>query len=409
MTSVTTSPPQGGTAPNAPMRRRPSRASLIIGAVIVSVTLVVMALVVVEVVFRFMRPAPKVGSLILSSELGWDRFPPINPQVPATAASPAPPIRIACMGDSFTHNTAWTQQLIEELNRRGIAATGWEVGVSGYGQVQEAMKLERVLPELKPDITVLLFYGWNDPRDNCATPGIVYNPDMLGRPYLSEDGARFDQPSAWGMTLRDSELFRRMVEWWWFKTSIDESNAALRAGGADAVASSGRRLIALYSNPKTWLPLYQPSAQDGAYVTRAWRETERAMQRIVDLCAAQGSALVVAGIDSPITIDRDVFDEHVAKDPAYRVDDFDPDLPVRRFEALARSLGIPHTDPVPALRAYAAAQGRKIYDPPEGNLAGHLLPDAQRVMASVIADEVERLVRSDPRFRERVGSSPRSP
>lgn len=374
-----------------------------------SLLLILALLAVSEAVFRLMRPAPKVGSLVLERELGWDRFPPINPQVHATAESPSPPIRIACMGDSFTHNTAWTQQLIEELNRRGIAATGWEVGVSGYGQVQQAMKLERVLPELAPDITVLLFYGWNDPRDNCPTPGIVYNPDMLGRPYLSEDGSSFEPPSALGMVLRDSELFRRLIEWWWFKTAIDASNAAIRAGGVDSITRAGDRLVALYSNPRTWMPFYQPSAQESPYVSRAWRETERAMRRIRDLCATHGSDLIVAGIDSPITIDRDVFDEHVVKDPGYRPADFDPDLPLRRFEALSRGLGISHVDPVPALRAYARAQGAKIYDPPEGNLSGHLLPGAQEVMARVIADAIEAHLRSRAEREPGARSSPRSP
>lgn len=335
-----------------------------------------------------MRPGPKVGSLILDRELGWDRYPPTDPQVAATASSPDPPLRLLCMGDSFTHNTAWSRMLIDELNRRGIAVTGWEAGVSGYGQVQQALKLERILPELRPDLTVLLFYGWNDPRDNCPTPAIIYNPDMLDRPFLAESGA-IEGPSRAGMALRDSELYRRLLEGPLFARSLDRTWRAMRLTGADPIAKADRRLVALYSDPKTWMPFYMPSQQGGAYVSRAWRDTERAMARIVEACAAHGSDLVVVGVDAPFTIDRDVFDAHVVTDPLYAPDDFDTGLPLARFSALAESLRVPEVRVAPALAEFARRSGGKIYDGDPGNLAGHFLREPQEVMVKLIADAIE--------------------
>src|SRR6516165_3145539 len=136
-------------------RPKPSRRSLIIATIVVSIILVVVPLVTAEVVMRLVRPAPRYGSCcVFDDELGWDRTPSVENPIPATAptAPGAQPLRILFMGDSFTHNTAWSRLTIEELNRRGIAAMGWEAGVEGYGQVQEWMKLARLLPTLKPDL-----------------------------------------------------------------------------------------------------------------------------------------------------------------------------------------------------------------------------------------------------------------
>lgn len=378
----------GGTGTSSTHARRPSRAALILGTVVVSVIMVVMLLAVTEVVLRWMRPPPRVGSLVLDPTLGWDRFPPTDPQVAATATSPSPPLRVLCMGDSFTHNTAWSRMLIEELNRRGLATTGWEAGVSGFGQVQQSMKLERLLPELQPDLTVLLFYGWNDPRDNTATPSIIYNQNMLDRPFLAADGS-IEPPSAWGMTVRDAELYRRLLEGPIFSRRLQRTWRAMSQAGADPIAADGQRLIALYSDAKTWMPLYMPSAQHGAYMTRAWEETERAMRRIDQVCRDHGSALIVAGVDAPFTIDRDVFEEHVAKDPLYRADDFDPGLPLARFARINAALGISEVTVAPALAEFARAKGGKIYDGGPGNLAGHFEREPQEVMVRLLADSIE--------------------
>ena len=171
-------------------RPKPSRRSLIIATIVVSIILVVVPLVTAEVVMRLVRPAPPYGSIVLDDELGWDRTPSVENPIPATAptAPGAQPLRILFMGDSFTDHTAWSRLTIEELNRRGIAAMGWEAGVGGYGQVQELMKLARLVPTLKPDLVIVLFYAWNDPRDNFPAPGIAYNPDELERPYLERNG-----------------------------------------------------------------------------------------------------------------------------------------------------------------------------------------------------------------------------
>jgi len=385
---------------------RASRRSLAIGTAIVSALLVLLVLAGFEIGFRLLRPGPKVGSLVLSPALGWDRYPPVDPQIHATASAPVPPLRVLCMGDSFTHNTAWTRMLIDELNRRGIAATGWEAGVSGYGQVQEAMKLEQLLPELQPDITVLLFYAWNDPRDNCPSPGIIYNPDMMGRPFAEDDGS-MAAPSARWMAVRDSELFRRLVQGWWSRSTLDATHRALLTEGSDAIAAADRRVLGLYSDPLSWMPFYLRSAQDGAFVSRAWLETERAMKRIVELCAAHECELFVAGIDAPFTIDRDVFEAHVLTDPAYRAEDFDLELPLRRFAALARSLGLEPIEVVPALTAFARDRGEKIYDGDPGNLAGHLLRDAQMIMTREMADAIE--ARASAAAARTSRQEPRSP
>ncbi|MBM4113402.1 MAG: SGNH/GDSL hydrolase family protein [Phycisphaerae bacterium] len=380
----------------APATKKPSKRALIIGSLVVGTVLAILLLGAAEIVLRMFRAAPKPGSKVLSNELGWDRFPATDPPIEATASSPTPPIRLLCIGDSFTHNTAWTRLLVEELNRRGIAVTGWEAGVEGYGQVQEAMKLEKLLPELRPDIVVLLFFGWNDPRDNFPAPAITYNEHTMGRPYLAQD-ERVEPPSRLGMEIRDSELFRALLERWWFRRTLDRTRRAMRESGPDPLAANDDRHVAIYTDPKTWMPLYMPSKASSTYVEGAWRETKRALEWIRSQCAERKVDLVVAAVDAPFTIDRDVFDEHVAKDPMYRADDFDVDLPVKRFETLAESLGIASVSLVPAIRQLSRERGTKLYDGDPGNLTGHFLMEPQQVMASTLADAIEARVRSSRR------------
>jgi len=371
-------------------RARPSRRALVAGTVVVSLVLVLLLLGATEVVLRMTRSEPTEGSLVLSERLGWDRWPGVERPIPASAPTEPgkEPLRILFMGDSFTHNTAWSRLTIEALNEMGVPATGWEAGVSGYGQVQESMKLESLLPEMKPDIVVLLFYGWNDPRDNFAMPGIVYNPDMLDRPFIEADGS-ITPPNIAAMRLRQAELFRRTaLEGWWFGRHLKASRRAMRDGGADAPAAAGRRLLTIYSDPLTWMPLYMPSMQEGAYMRGAWQATAKAFARVKQVCQDSHCTLIVVGIDAPFTIDHDVFKAHIATDPRFRAEDFDPGLPLRRFAEVVRSMGLEPVLPARALAEYAAKVGRKIYDPPDGNLTGHLLPDAQEVLALEVAKSI---------------------
>ena len=389
----------GATSPGAPVP--PARRRLLVVATaavsaLMVLVLLVAGLAVTEVILRAMKAPPKPGSLVLHPSLGWDRTPPWEKPIPATAAAApgAKPLTILFIGDSFTHNTAWSRLTVEALNARGIAATGWEAGVSGYGQVQEWMKLRMLLPELNPDLVVLLFYGWNDPRDNCPVPGIIYTPEMMGRPYLAAGSDLVAEPAGFWMDVRGLEVYHQFFEGWWYRRVMSSSRRAMKAGGADAVAQRGTPELTIYTDPLTWMPLYQPSQQAGAYVSRAWEETRRAIGLVVQACRTQGCGLVVAGIDSPLTIDRDVFDAHVATSALYRADDFDTGLPLRRFAEACAAAGVTPVLPAPALARYAAKVNRKIYDGNPGDLSGHLLPDAQEVLAAEVADGIQAWLRT---------------
>jgi hypothetical protein len=174
----------------------------------------------------------------------------------------------------------------------------------------------------------------------------------------------------------------------------------MREHGADGPAAANDRVITTYTDPLTWIPLYQPSAQDGAYMRGAWDATKRAFFRMKNLCEENGCLLLAVGIDAPFTIDRDVFDAHVKSDARYRAEDFDTALPLRRFVETVRSVGIEPVLPAPALVAYAREIGGKIYD--SGDLTGHLIaegsaagekdgtPHPQKVLAREVADAIER-------------------
>ena len=60
---------------------------------------------------------------------------------------------------------------------------------NGYGTIQSLQKLKKRIYQHKPKFVVLLFYAWNDIRDNLNTPGIYYSPEMQKRPYYVNENS----------------------------------------------------------------------------------------------------------------------------------------------------------------------------------------------------------------------------
>ena len=116
-----------------------------------------------EAAYRLFSPRSYTfdPSLAPDSTLGWDSVPALK-----TFGSTDKGPTILYAGDSFTQSTEWPAVAQQTLQSRGIVTGGVNLGVSGYGTTQEWLKLQRHIGALKPRAIVLLFYAWNDLRDN---------------------------------------------------------------------------------------------------------------------------------------------------------------------------------------------------------------------------------------------------
>jgi lysophospholipase L1-like esterase len=83
---------------------------------------------------------------------------------------------IFMLGDSFTAGTGVEEnQTHSSLLQETLLPTYtvYNLGVSGYSQRQQAIQLERYLPQYNPEIVILNFYIGNDLTDNCAPLNII--------------------------------------------------------------------------------------------------------------------------------------------------------------------------------------------------------------------------------------------
>jgi len=371
------------------------RVALVLASLAVSGLLIVLLLGALEVVLRMRSTSGARAELRLASGIGWERagsaYRTLEPGARSTASSGASdgarrPMRVIFTGDSFAHDKTWGDKTVTAMHERGISIVGFEAGVSGYGTTQTLMQLRRLLPELQPDAVVILFYGWNDLRDNWSFPAICYNPRMTLRPYLDEQGV-IHEPSSAAIALKQLELWKQVLEPVLDPWRVSRARERLRDVGVDGLASARERVVLGYDAEESWRPFYDPAQQHGAFVSGAWNVTGKAFEAIRELCAERGVALLVVGIDNPFTVDKDVADRWLA--PPMQADE-----PLRRLASLLKELGVDFVDAVPALRAQRdRLGGAKQFDGDAGNIAGHLLPEAEAALAEAIVPWLEEVSR----------------
>lgn len=94
--------------------------------------------------------------------------------------------RILAVGDSFTFGDGvelietWPKQLEQALHASGLAAEIVNAGTSGYGTLQYAALVRRLLPIYSPDL-VIVMVTFNDPGNDVATEKGIFPPLKTGQ------------------------------------------------------------------------------------------------------------------------------------------------------------------------------------------------------------------------------------
>lgn len=302
------------------------------------------------------KPVPP--KLTYDAELGWDSIPNLTvlntpgPQYPT----------YVFIGDSFTHETSWTLSAQKIAEKAGHKFNGYNLAASGYGTVQEFLKLKKYFDTYQPKKVILLFYAWNDLRDNYCFPAIYYSPESRYRPYYIKKGT--------DMVLRTAGKRNPFLPWILFRTQ-----------GLRAEYWTNRLLVYLFGMnvfprlrwplpmvstfPYSWEPFYEPILGSERYVEESWTATEYAFLLMKKFLDERNCQLLVLGLDDKFTVDTEGF-AFLTK-PG-----FDAQQPLRRLGHMLKQHDIAFIDCTPALIALRKETNRAVFNGPEGNVSAHL-------------------------------------
>lgn len=315
-------------------------------------------------------------TLKLDQKNGWESIPEIT-QIGKDGAS-----TIVFVGDSFTQGAHWPKDTVNNLANIGYSVSGYSLGVAGYGTIQELNKLSRNIEHLSPKVVVVLFFAWNDMRDNYSYPGIYYNAQTRSRPYynFSTNPPSVSNRIMWPAWVQESRFYQEYV----LPLLIQRDDKILNTLSFDEISKNKIAVLAGYGDTRSWDPFYRTKKQDSSYVSQSWLATQHALKGLKDIVETKYHAkLLVVGIDNAFSVDEDVLDYWV-KD---RVD-FDSSLPLQRLGSVLAELDISYINALPALRELRANLGRKVYNGPEGNLAGHFERESENLIGKLVSEKV---------------------
>jgi hypothetical protein len=388
------------------------------------------ALILAEVVLRAIRP-PDLGSSfeyrVPHPVLGWvlepgasyrNRMPEATVRVSYNAAGfrdvehsvkdLAERLRVVVLGDSFMEGysveleESFHRRLGERLRDAGVAAETINLGVGGYGTLQQYLLYREVGRRYGPRLVLLGFYVDNDPRNNSLELESVLETRGLkaeSRPFLEPGDA-----DAWSVSQVDYEAARHRYAAAMRWREILRSRLTERSALLHAVARLIDRLAAREEGP-SGAGEARPAPDDllrhdlalrGVHyceeppeLTRAWALTERILRRLKQDVERSGAALAVFSV--PAVTDVVPAEMRRARagmqDPGALCLEQSPGY--RRLEAMLERLEIEFVDLLPEFRRAAAEEGAVLFRRGDlhWNARGHALA-AERVAVELAAREL---------------------
>ena len=330
-----------------------------------------------EVYFRLRYPSSTTKDPKIQSDdlLGWDSVPPVEKIDSGTGAG----LDVYFLGDSFIQGKNWPKEARAEAEKKGVRFQGYNLGVSGFGTYQEYLKFKREFDSHRPKLVVLLFFAWNDLRDDYPFPGVYYSPSRQSPPYLIVERGQVQKipskPSFFTPLLVNSEVYARVIS-----RLLRKSEGSLLARSPDFFTNAGIRGQVYYDDIAAWAPFYRPDMENSAYVRGAYASTREAFKELKDFIKKNDSRLLVIGIDNAFTVDEDVADKYLKP-----ISGADADLPLTNFGKMMADEGIDFINAQPELLALHKKTGKKVYNGPGANIGGHLEPEGDRLIVELAA------------------------
>lgn len=308
--------------------------------------------------------------------------------LPRRFEKPEGVFRIVVLGDSFMEaycvvlEEAFHLQLEKRLAAAGKRVEVLNLGVGGYGTLQEYLALRMEGMRYDPDLVVLAFNLGNDLSNNSKYLGSLFfrrgHIKVAARPYLEPGTEWTVSPPDYerALSVYRYELRGEKERPWWRRTSLARlaEKAELDRWWSRfwEEGSPSRR-----SRPETVECDGQPRYEEG------WRITERILARTRDLAASGGAPLLVFTVPKEQGRQRVRLRLRWSQGDKLRCRDDDP---VARLARIAERQDIPFVDLGPAFEDAWRDDGASFIRKGDGhwNAVGHRL--AARRVASALEE-----------------------
>lgn len=275
--------------------------------------------------------------------------------------------KIMVLGDSFVSNISveddevFTNLLENQLENTSV----YNLGVNGYGQVQEYLVLKEWTPKIQPDVIVVMVYLRNDFTDNMSESSWLYpRPAVV---FDTDIPVRIIPPSKEYKTKEKLPFYYRSHLYRLVKNSI---TAIKSKNEKDANASYAPPEVHTCRNPLT-------------EETLAMYET---MQRLLVEMDAYGKSVntpvIFALAPSMVQVEDDLWSQVETYDTSLTLE---KELPNATLYAFAKANQLQLIDLMPALQE-ADRNGTKMYNRQEQ----HWTAAGNQVVADVLSEYIKR-------------------
>ena len=292
-------------------------------------------------------------------------------------ALPVKSHRIAMLGDSFVEalQVEADESFPNLLEARLGNAEVMNLGINGYGQVEELLTYRHVARPFKPDLVVLCFFPGNDPPNNWErrkpTPDYPVSVAAVsnGVTVTPNPGAGRISParSAFEWLLARSSLFRRMDQ-------ARKSTMHLRL--PDHVANG------------VWRGAFGNSGHAVRDFDPIWDLTEKLILQIageVAVDTGRADRFLVVALTTAFQVQERERAELLGRDPS-----LDPDYAEKRLAGYCASRGIPFLSLGPEMRRFNQHSGRNVHG--FAGRDGHYNPDGHRIAAAAIGTRLSAML-----------------
>jgi hypothetical protein len=318
-----------------------------------------------------------------------------------TVKKPDGVFRILVLGDSFMEansvelNDAFHRRVEELARAAGSNIEVINMGVAGYGTLQEYLVYRDIGQLYEPDLVLLAFFDGNDVINNSFELASSLTADGVvnARPFLDPN-----EPTRWTLTPVDFEGAQRSyaenqasleVE----RNQVTEELVLLRLARAAIERIPVPEFLKGWgSNPEPIDREHYELAlmgvnycEEPAEYTRAWDTTERILARLRSDVEAHGSQLVVFTVPALEEVSVDYMTD-VTTDVAYPDKLCLEEAPGHtRLSVMLTKLDIALIPLLPDFRRVVREDGIQLYDLStlHWNTAGHAMA-AERVVSEVV-------------------------
>lgn len=271
--------------------------------------------------------------------------------------------KIMVLGDSFVSNISVTEEeVFTKLIEDQLTDTSvYNLGVNGYGQVQEYIVLKKWLPKIQPDIVVVLIYLRNDFSDNMGKFSWLYP-----RPTVA-----FDAGAPMQIHPPSTDYKRKEELPFYYKSHLYR---LVKKSISTIKSKTTKETNASYTPPEV-----NTCSSSFSEDTKAMYETmEKLMLEMNQLGKENDTPIVFALAPSMFQVEDALWSKIAEYDPSIKLQN---DMPNKTLSAFAKANKLDMIDLMPALQE-ADRKGVKMYNAQEQ----HWTVNGNKVVADVLSE-----------------------